>query len=358
MHEGRAGRRATMSTGALTRRQLIARGMGVGGTVAAAVGIGGYATFMTPSGDLRDYAEYLVDDQRCLQAGEVRVTFLGTTTLLVDDGTTQLLFDAFLTDVSLGRAILGTISTDGAKVDGVLALVGADRVAAVFVSHSHYDHVLDAAYLARRTGATLHGSPSTLNVGRGGGVPESQMQCYDVGRPVVVGAFTITVLASRHSPGTKGGDGTPIDEPLTQPAKGGDFLEGGSYDFLVEYAQNSILVKASAGYLPGALDDVRSDVMFCGTAGAFGKDAAYRAAFFDDTVAKVQPKLFVPLHWNNFFQPVTRHLEANFKAIDDVAAGWGYLIARLDEMRAEFAPMQGYNSVILFGPTGRAGRLR
>jgi L-ascorbate metabolism protein UlaG (beta-lactamase superfamily) len=337
-----------------SRRQVIAGAAGIGGLAVAGAGTAGYFTFLTPSGDVADYAEYLVDDQRSLQAGEVRATFLGTTTLLVDDGTTQLLFDAFITDISLSTAIFGALRTDPAKVDATLARVGADRIKGIFVSHSHYDHSLDAPYIARRTNAVLHGSPSTLNIGRGGDVPEAQLQPYRVGQPVKIGDFTVTVLASKHSPGTKGGDGTPIKEPLRQPADAGAFFEGGSFDFLVEFGTHSILVKASAGYLPGGLDDVRADAMFCGTAGSVGKDASYRQEFYEQTVAKVRPKLLVPLHWNDFFTPVTNHLTANMKAIDDVAAGWDYFIDRLGRTHAEFAPLQGYSSVILFGPTGRA----
>ena len=272
-----------------------------------------------------------------------------TVSVLVDDGTTQLLFDAFITDISLGRAVLGRVQTDRAKVDSVLSLVGADRVQAMFVSHSHYDHVLDAAHIANRTGATLRGSASTLNVGRGGGVPENQLEEYRLDQPITIGDFTVTVLASRHSPGTKGGDGTPIAQPLGQPAKAGDVYEGGSFDFLVVHGGRSMLIKASAGYRPGALDAVRADVMFCATAGAVGTDASFRRAFYDQTVATVRPDLLVPLHWNDFFHPVTRHLAANVRAIDDVAAGWDYVIDRLSASHATFALVQGYASIIVFG---------
>ncbi|MCS7475823.1 MBL fold metallo-hydrolase [Umezawaea endophytica] len=318
---------------------------------AAGAAVGGYVAFLKPSGTVSRYAEHLVDDDRDLRAGEVRVTFLGTTTLLVDDGVTQVLFDAFITDVPLTTALFGALRTDEDKVDRTLARVGADRVRAVFVSHSHYDHSLDAAYLARSTGAVLHGSESTLNIGRGGGVPEERLARYEVGRPVRIGDFTVTVLASKHSPGTIGGDGTPIARPLAQPARAGEYLEGGSFDFLVEQGGHSLLVKASAGFLPGGLDGIRADALFCGTAGSFGKDAAFREEFYRQVVSTVDPKLVVPLHWNDFFTPVTGDLGTNRKAIDDVAAAWDFLVARLGK---RFAVLQGYRAVVLFGSPDRA----
>ena len=40
-----------------------------------------------------------------------------------------------------------------------------DRLKAIFVSHTHYDHVLDAAYIAQKTGADIYGTVSARNVG-------------------------------------------------------------------------------------------------------------------------------------------------------------------------------------------------
>lgn len=36
-----------------------------------------------------------------------------------------------------------------------LSVLGIDKLAAVLVAHSHYDHVMDSPEVARRTGATL-----------------------------------------------------------------------------------------------------------------------------------------------------------------------------------------------------------
>ena len=39
----------------------------------------------------------------------------------------------------------------------------------MFIAHSHHDHALDVAYIAKRTGARVYGSDSTLNLARGEG---------------------------------------------------------------------------------------------------------------------------------------------------------------------------------------------
>ena len=201
--------------------------LGLGLAVASFV----YVRYLRPSGDVAQFRAYYVSQSDALpRNGAVKVTFLGTSTLLIDDGETQLMTDGFLSRPSLWTVATSKIATDPAVVDGVLARVRADRLRAIFVAHSHYDHAMDAPYVARKTGATLHGSASTLNVGRGGGLPESQLALYAPGKPLTIGRFVVTVLTSKHTPAVKGVNddlGQTIDAPLQPPARAGAYKEGG-----------------------------------------------------------------------------------------------------------------------------------
>ena len=53
---------------------------------------------------------------------------------------------------------------------------GASEVAAVVPVHTHFDHAMDSAVVAQRTGATRVGGESTANVGRGGGLPADRIR--------------------------------------------------------------------------------------------------------------------------------------------------------------------------------------
>ena len=238
----------------------------------------------------------------------MKVTYFGTTTLLFDDGADQLLFDAHFTRPSLGRYIFGSAATDRALVDRLLALHHVDRLRAIFISHAHHDHVMDAPYVAERTGAAFYGSASALNVARGGGVPEARLTEFRGGEAFAVGGFRVTVLPSLHSrPTLINNDlGVTIDAPLKQPARLRDYHEGGSFDFLVENGGRRCLIRPSFNYIEGQLDGVRADVLFLGTAGLAKADSQTEARFFAETVDKVRPRLVVPLHWDNFFSPLTR----------------------------------------------------
>ena len=238
----------------------------------------------------------------------MKVTFFGTTTLLFDDGTDQVLFDAHLTRPSLLTYIFGSASTDTAIVDEMLKLHGVDRLRAIFISHSHHDHVMDAPYIANRCGAAIYGSTSALNVLRGGDVPEERLNPFEANATFAVGGFRVKVIPSIHSrPTILNNDlGQTIDRPLRQPARLRDYKEGGSWDFCVQAQGKCWVIRPSFNYIEGQMEGCRADVLFLGVAGLQKADEATRRIFFRETVDRLQPKLVIPVHWDNFFSPLTR----------------------------------------------------
>ena len=131
-----------------------------------------------PSGNINNYENYLINDTGQLKENQVKVTFFGVSTLLFDDGQTQILIDGFFSRPSLWRALITKIESDTAVIGEIITNYRMDRVKGIFVTHSHYDHSFDAAYTTRKTGAILYGSKSTLNIGRGGDVTEAQLSLF------------------------------------------------------------------------------------------------------------------------------------------------------------------------------------
>lgn len=233
----------------------------------------------------------------------MKVTFFGTTTLLFDDGKDQILFDCHFTRPSLLKYIGGSEATDTKLADELLKLHKVDRLKAIFVSHTHHDHVMDVPYVANKTGATVYGSYSAMNVCRGGNVDESQMVEFKAEDSFEVGDYKIKVIKSLHSkPTILNNDlGETINEPLVQPAKLRNYKEGGSYDFYVEHGDRKYLIRPSFNYIEHQLDGYECDVLFLGVAGLAKADEATEKKFFEETVEKVKPELIIPLHWDNFF---------------------------------------------------------
>ncbi|VEJ35944.1 metal-dependent hydrolase [Aedoeadaptatus ivorii] len=238
----------------------------------------------------------------------MKITNFGTTTLLFDDGEDQVLFDANFTRPTVGRYLFRKVDTDCDLIDDLFETHGIDRLRAVFISHSHYDHVIDAPYIARRCGATLYGSESTKNVGLGGGVPTEQLAVFEGYKRYRIGHFEITVIPSLHSRPVAFHDdiGEEIEAPLARPSRLRKYKEGGSYDFYVQNGEKRYLIHPSGNYIEGRLEGYPADVLFLAVAGYRRLRRKKRRAFFDETIGRTAAKLVVPIHWDNFFVSLNR----------------------------------------------------
>ena len=239
----------------------------------------------------------------------LKITYFGTTVLLFDDGKDQILFDAHFTRPSLVKYIAGASEeTNTGLCDKLIGLHHIDRLRAIFVSHTHHDHVIDAPYIARKCNAVIYGSSSAKNVALGGGIPEEKTVVFDHGSEYSIGEYKIKILKSLHSkPTILNNDlGQPIEKPLVQPASLRDYKEGGSYDFYIEHGDKKILIRPSFNYIEGQLNDIRADVLFLGVAGLAKADEATEKRFFAETVEKTKAGLVIPVHWDNFFSSLEK----------------------------------------------------
>ncbi|MBX3652698.1 MAG: MBL fold metallo-hydrolase [Ramlibacter sp.] len=235
----------------------------------------------------------------------LKVSFLGVATLLLDDGETALLTDGFFSRPSKMKVVLGKVEPDLQAITRGMLRAGipgrTGRLAAVIPLHSHYDHVMDSPEVARRTGALLLGSASSANVGRGWGLPESQIRVPPLGVPLRFGRFTLTFYPGRHAPtGFTGGE---ITAPLKPPVRVRAYQEGMSYILLVEHGGHRMLIAGSAGFEPGALKGVQADVVMLGIGALGSRDEAYRDALWRELVSGVGAKRVIPIHWDDFWVP-------------------------------------------------------
>ncbi|QIX25224.1 MBL fold metallo-hydrolase [Nocardioides sp. JQ2195] len=249
--------------------------------------------------------------------GDLSVTFLGVATLLVTDGTTSLMTDGFFSRPNLARVGLRPLTPDDARIDAALNRVGVDRLAAVLPVHSHFDHAMDSAVVAERTGAQLVGGSSTANIGRGHGLPESRLDEVASGESRTYGDFTVTAFKSRHCPPDRF-PGT-IDAPLRTPARAKAYKCGEAWSVFVSHASGpTILVQGSAGFLPGALVGRSADVVYLGIGQLGVQSDDHIRTFWQETVQAVGAHRVVLIHWDDFFRPLDQPLRALPFAGDDL----------------------------------------
>ncbi len=106
---------------------------------------------------------------------EVRMKYLGTNSLFITDGETNLLVDPYFSRPNAKPNDLDAeIEPDAETIENALKTAGIDRVDAILVTHSHWDHSLDIAeisnYLKKPEGdyVPIYGDVSVANVALGG----------------------------------------------------------------------------------------------------------------------------------------------------------------------------------------------
>ena len=249
----------------------------------------------------KHYESLLLDSDGPGQGG-VRLTWLGTAGTFITDGKTGILIDPYVSRFSLGTvAFRLPLKPDRALIRNWVEKLGREKINAVIVSHSHFDHAADAPYFAIEAGAPLVGTESTLNVGRGAGVVENKLIAARPGQTMTFGDFSVKFIESDHGPAVLGRVPFPgtIDKPLAPPVAAAKYRLGGVFALLITHPEGAILHHGSAGFKEGMYDGIAVDVLLLGISGR-GNTHQY----LENVALKTRAKLVVPIHVDNFFKPL------------------------------------------------------
>ena len=239
-------------------------------------------------------------------AGDVKITFFGTSTLLFDDGHTKVMIDGFFSRPKLNQLI--RFEPDEKLIRAVIKEHNLDNLAVVVPVHSHHDHAMDAPLFAKFTGATLLGTTSTFRLGVRLGLDKQKWTPSEPNTPYDYGKFTINLLPAKHGPlptilANCLQKPKAIQTAIRYPAFLCNYKEGDSYSVQVLYKNRSIaVVNASTAYLENALQFAQSDVIFLGIAGLNKLPPKEQRKYYQQTVAMVNAKYLVPIHWDDFMR--------------------------------------------------------
>jgi L-ascorbate metabolism protein UlaG (beta-lactamase superfamily) len=264
--------------------------------------------------DLASYTRYF--DQPAAGPGSpLTVTWAGVTTILVAttdpaDSASALLTDGFFSRPSLLSVGLGRLAPSVPRIDGCLHRLGIDRLDAVLPVHTHFDHAMDSAAVAARTGAKLVGGTSAAHIGRGGGLPDSQLTVAAPGEPITLGAFDVTLFTGHHCPPDRF-PGT-ITAPVVPPVRASAYKCGEAWSTHIHHRASgrSLLAVGSAGFVPGALSGQRAEVVYLGIGQLGLQPEQYLIDYWTETVRTVGAHRVVLTHWDDFFRPLHEPLRA------------------------------------------------
>lgn len=267
--------------------------------------------------DITSYQRYF-DTLEAEQDADLSVTWLGVSTLLVDDGTSAVMTDGFFSRPGLLDVGLRRLTPSASRIDYALNRAKVNRLAAVLPVHTHYDHVMDSAVVALRTDARVVGGESAANVARGQGLPEDRIVLASPGEELMLGPFGVTLIESHHCPP----DRFPgaITEPVVPPVKASAYRCGEAWSTLIHHAPSDrrLLIQGSAGFVPGALAGRRAEVSYLGIGQLGVQPEDYIEQYWEQTVRAVGARRVLPIHWDDFFRPLTEPLRALPYAGDDL----------------------------------------
>ena len=240
----------------------------------------------------------------------MRLTHLGAAGWEITDGQRVILTDPYLSRLRY-RARFGLLDTpelpgdtrraygpddelvsDTAAVDARIT-----RADFILISHSHFNHCLDMPHIARKTGATVIGTESTMNLARAGGVPEAQLLGVHGGEDWDFGWLSVKVIPSLHSAlnGKHFFDTRVVSGHFHGPRRLGQDIEGGTLAYLLRLAGYQILWFGSMNYIEREVTGLRPDVAMIAA-------ARQRLEIYDYTARLMRalgfPRIVFATHWD------------------------------------------------------------
>jgi L-ascorbate metabolism protein UlaG (beta-lactamase superfamily) len=208
-------------------------------------------------------------------------------------------------------------STDAAAVDAHVP-----RADYVMLSHSHFNHCMDVPYIAKKTGAVVIGTESTVNVALNSGVPLEQTLAVKGGEDYAFERFSLRIVPSLHSAlSCKLYRDFGTIPATTRPLSLDEYVEGGTLAYLLRFAGREILLFGSMNYIEREVEGLRPDIVFVAS-------APPRIEIHDYTARLMRslghPPIVVATHWDDqglpFGAPQDKALAQTGAFVDEVRA--------------------------------------
>ncbi|MFI1395933.1 MBL fold metallo-hydrolase [Streptomyces sp. NPDC020681] len=238
--------------------------------------------------------------------GSASFRWLGTSGWRIDVDGRTVLFDPYLTRFKTGLF-------DGAFDPATKLTVNPETVREhigspelVLVSHSHWDHIADVPYIAKSTGARVVGTETTYHLLIALGVDPLQISVVKGGEVLDFGGLTVEVVASLHSRNKKYSyfiPGTRNAPPATPPQTISDLPEGDTLAFQVSVGSDgpTAFLMGASDFSEQAVRGLRPDLAMV----AVPSSASTHRYVPRLLRALSEPDVVVPVHWDNFEEPLS-----------------------------------------------------
>jgi L-ascorbate metabolism protein UlaG (beta-lactamase superfamily) len=220
----------------------------------------------------------------------VELRWLGVAGIELNSAGETLLLDPFVSRIQLWRMLVGHICSDRGLVARHLP-----RANHVLISHAHFEHMLDVPEVMRRTQAAAYGSDNACRLLAALGVDTARTTPIATGDRLALGPWEISVLAGLHSSflGRQWAMGR-VGSKAGPPRSARDYRADCCFSFLLAAEGLRLLAWGSTETAKAP----QADVLFVG--------AGTARSYLENLLLRVQPRLVVPLHWDDIFRPLSK----------------------------------------------------
>jgi L-ascorbate metabolism protein UlaG (beta-lactamase superfamily) len=234
-----------------------------------------------------------------LQAQRIILKWLGTAGWEIQFAQTKILIDPFLTR----RQAVGAEEwqTDEEAVLNVIS--GADYI---FAGHSHADHIADIPFIAKRFGAKVIGSRTTINLCLSAGVDKAQLTTISGGETLDFRDFSVQVIESQHAVLKRDGQrrqprSAEITSAVSSPILGKHFVEGGSYLYYFTFGKLRLLDQSTGNFIEENLYGLQPDVAI------LAENSNYD---WTEAIKILRPKMVIVHHYDDWHVPLSSGMTA------------------------------------------------
>ncbi len=232
---------------------------------------------------------------------DITLRWMGTAAFEICAAGKTLLIDPFVSRPPLWRVFTGR----PLERDENETARSFPRADIILISHSHYDHLMDAPSIAVRTGAVIAGSPTTCFIAESMGVARNRLLVLDDPPvPFRRGPFEIALVPGLHGRVLLGRvpfRGSLSATPKAPPRKAAEYPLGNVYGIYVKARGISIFHNGSADLIDENLRGIKAHVLLLGLA-----SRSYTKDYIRRMIQAVEPEVVVPCHYDWFFSPLRR----------------------------------------------------
>ena len=286
---------------------------------------------------------------------DVRITWLGVTSFIVQYDDKNILLDAFFSRPKFGEE---EGSSEQGKIDfqGVMSQLGIESVDAILIGHAHYDHAIDVGMVSLETGAPIYGSATTCWIAKAQGVEPSQCNEVTQGDHFSIASMDVDVGRTIHWWPEQGGIGGAYEVFSEAPDPDHLFIvpHGGVLAFLMRFPEEdgapSLLFQNSLGPIDaedGSGEDYPENLRLLmegkdpPTLWMTCVDCAASREEFDPYLQRIQPQNVLAVHFDGLSPNIEEGLEESFQEPD-------WYPSSLEDMGAQgYYPDQYFQSYIV-----------